>query len=119
MADEVAWEVELEVKRGQFNNFQALTMDMVEAARAEPGALIYERFVLDDGKTVWVYERYVDSAAAIAHLKTFADRLGGRFGSMVTRKRFTVFGDPSDELKAILDGFGAKYLARLAGFSRS
>jgi hypothetical protein len=73
--------------------------------------------VSEDGQVVHVYERYADSASALAHLRTFAKRFGGRFLSMVDRTRFTVFGTPSDELKGILDGFGATYLRPLGDFA--
>ena len=118
MSDEVSWQVELELKPGHREPFRALTKEMVNVARGEAGALIYERFISEDGKTIWVYERYADSAAAVAHLRAFAEQFGDRFTSMVTRKRFTVFGSQSDELRSVLDGFDATYLARLAGFSR-
>ncbi len=118
MSDEVSWQVELELKPGHHEPFRALTEEMVDATRGEAGALIYERFISEDGKTIWVYERYADSAAAVAHLRAFAEQFGDRFTSMVTRKRFTVFGSQSDELRSVLDGFDATYLARLAGFSR-
>ena len=118
MSAEVSWQVELEVKSGQRDLFLALTEEMVEASQREAGALIYERFVSEDGEAIWVYERYADSAAAIAHLRMFAEQFGKRFAAMVTRRRFTVFGSPSTELRSILDGFDATYLARFTGFSR-
>ena len=118
MSDEVSWQVELEVRPRHRKPFRALTEEMVDVARGEAGALIYERFISEDGQAIWVYERYADSASALAHLRAFAKQFGDRFDSMVTRKRFTVLGSPSDELRSILDGFDATYLARLAGFSR-
>ncbi len=118
MSAEVSWQVELEVKSGQRDLFLALTEEMVEASQREAGALIYERFVSEDGEAIWVYERYADSAAAIAHLRMFAEQFGKRFAAMVTRRRFTVLGSPSNELRSILDGFDATYLTRLAGFAR-
>jgi quinol monooxygenase YgiN len=62
MGEQISWRVELAVKPGELENFQALTGEMVEATREEPGTLSYERFVTDDGKFVHVYERYADSA---------------------------------------------------------
>ena len=118
MSGEIAWQVELAVKPGELANLRALTGEMVQATRAEPGALIYERFVSEDGKMVCVYERYVDSAAAVAHLLAFASAFGERFSKTVERKRFMVFGTPSDELRAMLDRFGATYLGPFGGFSR-
>ncbi len=118
MSAEISWQVELEVKPGQRDLFLALTEEMVEITRGEAGALIYERFVSEDSEAIWVYERYADSAAAVAHLRIFSEQFGERFANIVTRKRFTVFGSASDELRSILDEFDATYLARFAGFVR-
>jgi quinol monooxygenase YgiN len=117
MGDQISWQVELAVKPGQLDNFRALTGEMVESTRGEPGVLSYERFVADDGKFVHVYERYADSAAALAHLRKFGKNFGERFLSMVDRRRFTVFGNPSDQLRELLDGFGATYLRPFGDFA--
>ena len=55
MGDQVAWQVELAVKPGALNNFRALTEEMVESTRGEPGVLCYERFVSADGTVVHIY----------------------------------------------------------------
>ena len=117
MSGEVSWQVELAVKPGQLDNFRALTKEMVEFTKGERGVRVYERFVSKDGKLVYVYERYADSDAAVAHLLAFGEMYGERFVSMVERKRFMVFGTPSDELKAILDRLSAIYLDPFEGFS--
>jgi quinol monooxygenase YgiN len=115
----VSWHVELAVKPGELDNFRALTREMVEFARSEAGVVVYERFVSPDGNDVHVYERWVDSPAALTHLQAFGEQFGARFSSMVERKRFTVYGTPSDELKRVLDRFGATtYLRPFGGFSR-
>ena len=117
MSDEISWHVELMVKPGELDNLRALTKEMMETTKGESGVLIYERFVSEDGRVVHVYERYVDSVAAAAHLAAFGELYGERFKSMVDRKRFTVFGTPSNELRSILDRFNADYLGLLEGFS--
>ncbi|MCZ6872985.1 MAG: antibiotic biosynthesis monooxygenase [bacterium] len=117
MTNEVSWQAELAVKPGKLENFRALTSEMVESTRGEPGVLIYERFVSDDGKVVYVYERYADSSCAVSHLLAFGEKYSQRFMGMVERKRFTVFGVPSDELKGILDEFDATYHTPFDGFS--
>src|SRR5688500_11416826 len=117
MTHEVAWQVELAVKPGKLEDFRALTRDMMASTRAEPGVLIYERFVSGDGKVVHVYERYADSSAAVSHLLAFGKTYSARFSDLVERQRFTVFGAPSAELKAILDAFDATYHTLLDGFS--
>lgn len=117
MRDEVSWHVELAVKPGQLDAFRALTGEMVAFTRAEAGVRSYQRFVSDDGKVVHIYERYENSAAALAHLKTFAERFSSRFGTLVERRSFSVFGCPSDELRRYLDGLGAAYFAPLGDFA--
>jgi quinol monooxygenase YgiN len=113
MNSEISWRVELAVKPAMLTAFQALTNEMVESARSERGVLSFQRFVSEDGKSVEVYERYVDSAAATAHLEKFLVAFSARFSTLVERKRFRVFGRPSAELKALLDTFGADYFQPL------
>ncbi len=115
MDDQISWHVELAVKPGQIENFLALTVEMVQSARDEPGVLNYERFVSDDSKLVHVYERYADSAAAAAHLRKFGKNFSERFLAMVDRLQFTVFGNPSDELRGLLDGFVVRYFRPFGG----
>ncbi len=114
MSDQVSWLVELAVKPGQLEKFRALTSEMVKSAEDESGVLIYERFVSRGGRIIYAYERYVNSAAALAHLRKFEAQFSERFARMVSRKRFTVFGAPTEELKRVLNRFGATYL-RLFG----
>ena len=118
MGEQVLWHVELAVKPGALEDFRVLTGEMVEATRGEIGVLSYERFVSADGMVVHVYERYADSAAAVAHLRTFGRQFGDRFVGLVDRTRFTVYGTPSAELRRMLDGFGATYMAPFGGFTR-
>jgi len=59
---------------------------MVEAAGRELGILSYQRFVSGDGKTVHVYERYEDSAAALTRLGIFAKKFAEQFHDMVEPK---------------------------------
>jgi quinol monooxygenase YgiN len=113
MSEEVAWLVELVIKPGQLDNFRALTREMVKFSRREAGVLTYERFVSDDGNFVYAYERYANSAAAVAHLRTFEQIFSRRFLGMADRRRFTVLGAPTEELRKLLDRFGATYLRLL------
>ncbi len=118
MESQISWHAELQVKPGQWEALRALTAEMVESTKNEAGALIYERFLSEDRQTVHVFERYSDSAAAVAHLADFATRYGARFSALIDRKKFTVLGTPSPALKTMLDRFGATCSPRFAGFSR-
>jgi hypothetical protein len=66
---------------------------------------------------VHVYERYVDAAAAVAHLRMFQKQFGGRFIGLVDRTRFTVYRTLSAELRGRLDGFGAMSIVLFGVFA--
>ena len=104
---EVCWWVELAVRRGCLDDFEKLTGEMVTATRAETGVLAYQRFISHDQRTIYVHERYENSDAAAGHLRNFAASFGTRYARMVERRCFLVFGNPSDELRTLLDKYGA------------
>ena len=106
---QVSWWVELAVQPGCLDEFEKLTGDMVAATQTECGVLTYQRFISDDRRTVYVYERYENSESAAAHLIKFTASYGERYGRLIERKRFVVFGDPSDSLRALLDKYGATH----------
>ena len=119
MSDAVHWLLELNIKEGELDNFKALMKEMVDATQAnEPGTLNYEWFVSDDEKTCHMYERYVDSAATMAHLATFGQDFAERFMAALEPVRFVVYGNPNDEVRAALAGFGAVHMSQIAGFAR-
>jgi quinol monooxygenase YgiN len=99
----------LALRPGCLEDFAKLTGEMVASAQAENGVLAYQRFISEDGQAIFVHEGYEDSGAAIAHLRAFMKIFYERYASMVERKRFVVFGQPSDELRMLLNGFGATY----------
>ena len=125
-SQQVSWSVELGVRPGQLANLRALTEEMVALSAQEPGTLVYERFVSEDGGTVHARETYRDSGSAIAHLEMFAREFGDRLMECVERKHMcaphlwaaaaaradhrlplscdrNVYGEPSAELRAKLD----------------
>lgn len=118
MNSQVSWVFEVAVKPGKIDAFRTLMEEMVESTRAEPGALVYEWFVSDDGGVVLLYERYADSDAALAHSEAFRTTFAGRFLDLVNPTRFTVLGAPSDEAKAALSRPGRLFLQPFGGFVR-
>lgn len=118
MDGQVSWVVEVAVRPGALDSLRDLMEELAAGARAEPGTLGYEWYISDDGGTVHVCERYADSEATIAHNRVFAERWAERFLAAVEPTRFTVYGNPSAAARAVLDGFGATYLAAWGGFSR-
>jgi quinol monooxygenase YgiN len=117
MSDQVSWILQLAVKDGRLEELRTLMDEMVESTRGEPGALGYQWFVSGDGTAVHIYERYADDAATIAHLGTFGEKFAARFLDVVQPTGFTVYGSPGDDVRKVLDGFGASYLGDLGGFA--
>jgi quinol monooxygenase YgiN len=117
LSDNVFWIAELAIRPGQLEAFKALVNDMVEATKAEPGALNYEWFISEDGTTCHIYERYADSAAVMAHMATFA-AFGERWAATVEMTGTTAYGAPNDEVKGLLAGAGGTLMAPLGGFAR-
>jgi len=118
MSTVVSWNLQLAIRDGRLDDFRSLMNEMVESTRAEAGAQAYEWFVTEDGTTCHIYERYADSAAAMVHLGTFGSTFAERFLSFVEPTGFSVYGDPSDDVRGVLDGFGAVYLGPFGGFAR-
>ncbi len=119
MSDNVHWLLELNIKDGKLDDFKAVMNEMIEATRAnEPGTLNYEWFISEDGKSCHLYERYVDSAATMIHLGSFGEKFAERFLAALEPTRFMVYGNPNDEVRAALAGFGAVHMSQIGGFVR-
>ena len=119
MNGNVAWMLELTIQPGRSDHFRALMTEMVAATKAnEPGTLAYEWNTSADGTVCHLYERYVDSAAALIHAGTFGAKFASRFLDIMKPTRLVVYGSPSAELKAGLAGFGPIFLGPADGFSR-
>ena len=91
--------------------------EMVASTRSEAGALGYEWFLSNDGATCHIQERYSDSGAVMAHLGTFGANFAERFLGCFEPTALYVYGDPSEEARSALDGFGAAYLGEWGGFT--
>ena len=118
MGDQVSLLLEVAVKPGQLDDFTVLMDEMVESTEGEPGAVIYEWSVSDDGGTVHIHERFTDSPAVVTHLATFGAQFAARFLGAVDPTRLVVYGSPSDDAKEALSALGPSYMVPLGGFAR-
>lgn len=116
MSSTVSWNLQLSLRDDRIDSARDLMEEMVESTRNEAGALGYEWFLT--GNSCHIQERYADSGAVVAHLSTFGERFADRFLKQFEPTGLWVYGEPSDEARAILDGFGAVYLSPFGGFTR-
>ncbi len=119
MTGSVSWVLELQVQEGRSDELRALMEDMVSNTHShEPGTLHYEWYMTADGRQCHLYERYADSAAALAHIHTFGAHFAGRFMSLLTPTRCTVYGSPDASVQRALSVLHPTYLGQAAGFHR-
>ena len=113
----MSWNLQLSVQDGRLEDARALMAEMVEATRQEPGSRGYEWFLNSDGTECHICERYADSQAVLEHLGAFGANFAERFLTCFAPKSFYVYGEPTEDARAVLDGFGASYLGTLGGFA--
>jgi len=118
VSSSISWNLQMSVREGRLNDARDLMREMVAATEQEPGTQGYEWFLSGDGRTCHINERYADSAAVMAHLGNFGSKFAERFLACFEPTSLSVYGEPSAEARAALDGFGATYLGWLGGFKR-
>lgn len=119
MTKNIFWIFELTIKEGQLDNLKSLMSEMVESTEAnEQGTMAYEWTVSEDNKKCHIHERYVDSEATLTHLATFSSQYAAKLMETGDATSFVVYGNPNDEVRKILDGFGAVYMLPIGGFIR-
>ncbi len=118
MSTEISWVFEAAVNPDALDEYGALARKIsADNQAAEPGQQVFEWFI--DGHDVQIYERYQDSAAALAHVQRFVENFAASFLSLCTPTRMSVYGEPGEDLKVALTGFNPRYLAPLAGHART
>ncbi len=119
MGGPVSWVMEMQVQPGRSDELRTLMEEMVSNTHAnEPGTVAYEWYMNAEGSTCHLVERYADSAAALAHCTTFGARFAGRFMSLLTPTRCTVYGSPDAAVQRALSVLRPTYLGQAAGFHR-
>ncbi len=118
MSSAVSWNLRVSINEGRLEDFRALMQEMVASTEGEAGALGYEWFLSEDGASCHINERYTDSDAVMAHLGNFGANFAERFLGCVAPTSIDVYGDPSDEVREALAGFGAVHHGPFGGFSR-
>jgi hypothetical protein len=117
MQDELYTIYHLTIDPADFAAFQALAAKIVEGSRQEPDTLTYEWLVNADHTEAHIMERY-RMPGLVPHVEqTFAPH-AEEFMSLAKIEKLYVYGDPTPEIRAKLDSFGATYLSPFDGFTR-
>jgi hypothetical protein len=117
MNSQITCVFEMDVLPGKLDAFKGIIDRAVAATHNEPGVLLYEYCISDDGMKVYIVERY-RADALIPHVDVTFAPFAQPFLDHVTFAALTVFGDATSEMRARLDTFGAVYVSTYAGFDR-
>jgi quinol monooxygenase YgiN len=102
----------------QIDKFTPLIPKLVAATEKEPGALQFEFNIGDDQKTVDIFERYMDSKAALFHQAESFGPFATEFFAVAKLTRWVIYGTPSDEFKKANADFHPIYMTAFDGFVR-
>ena len=115
MSGAISWNLRLDLKAGKADDFRTLVQEQLESTASEPGTVLYECFINDADTEAQMYERYADSAAALAHLATFYERFMERMMQCANPMGFDVYGEPDQAVKDALSPANPRYFQTLGG----
>ena len=102
----------------QMDKFMPLIPKLVAATEKEPGALQFEFNIGDDQKTVDIFERYMDSKAALYHQTESFGLFSKEFFAVAKLTRWVIYGTPSDQFKKANEDSHPIYMTAFDGFIR-
>jgi quinol monooxygenase YgiN len=117
MQDELYTVYHLSIEPSKFETFKALVEEIVQATSAEADTLTYQYMVNPDHTAVHIMERY-RMRGVLPHVEQTFSPFAETFLSLVKIEALYVYGQPTAEIRARLDGFGAVYLTPFEGFAR-
>ena len=110
---EIFWIYEVAITPGKLDDFISVAHDLMATMEQEPGTLEY-RYSLNADRTVChIYERYRDSEGLLAHAENFGRAYSERFMQACAPSRFSVYGIPRDDAKALLGQYGAAFFSNI------
>jgi len=119
MSENVYWVFELAVNPGRLEDLKTLSAEMIDATqRNDQGTLNYEWAISDDLRVCHIYERFQDSAAVVAHVRSFGAHFAARFTEILKPIRLVVYGAPNEQVKDALAGLNPIFMPAFGGFRR-
>jgi quinol monooxygenase YgiN len=83
------------------SEFKKLAVELLDAAREEPGTTQYDWFFNSDETQCVVRESFANSDAVLAHMRSAGAQVGRLF-ELGGGLRLELFGSPSEELRSAL-----------------
>jgi len=105
------------IKLGVLEDFKKLAAEYTASAEAnEPATRGYEWFIAEDGSACYLNESYGSSEAFLLYFENVGPKLGAML-AISPLEEMIVLGNPSQEVKEMLAGLGAKFYGPHVGFA--
>ena len=111
--------VDIDIHPGKFDEFEAITKQMVTVSEQEPGTIAYHFVLSADHSRARLIEGYTDAAAVAAHFNGPAvQQLVPQLMRIATPARMEIYGDPGPQVATMAGAFGAEVFTAWEGFDR-
>ena len=121
-SDHITFIIDLKVNPNSTENLDVFVNEITQnVINTEDFCLEYGYYVSEDGISVTLYEKYIDSESAVKHGQNFMEGpFFDRFFNLFTLEKFIVTGPASDEFKNFTqeNGFIIEYRNSVDGFIR-
>ena len=121
-SDDLTFIIDLKVNPNSSENLDVFVKEITQnVINTEDFCLEYGYYVSEDGISVTLYEKYIDSESAVKHGQNFMEGpFFDRFFNLFTLEKFIVTGPASDEFKNFTreNGFVIEYRNSVDGFIR-
>ena len=121
-SDDIAFIIDLKVNSDSNEDLNSFVKEITEnVINTEDFCLEYGYYLSEDGISVTLYEKYIDSESAVKHGQNFMEGpFFDRFFNLFTLEKFIVTGPASDEFKNFTreNGFVIEYRNSVDGFIR-
>ncbi len=121
-SDDITFIIDLKVNPNSSENLDVFVKEITQnVINTEDFCLEYGYYLSEDGISVTLYEKYIDSESAVKHGQNFMEGpFFDRFFNLFTLEKFIVTGPASDEFKNFTreNGFVIEYRNSVDGFIR-
>ena len=121
-SDDITFIIDLKLNPNSSENLDVFVKEITQnVINTEDFCLEYGYYLSEDGISVTLYEKYIDSESAVKHGQNFMEGpFFDRFFNLFTLEKFIVTGPASDEFKNFTreNGFVIEYRNSVDGFIR-
>lgn len=118
MTPDVYWILKAKITDGKLDDLENLAEEFSEMTKTEPGVLAYEWSIGQDRETLHVYERYLDTESAMAHLANVGPHLP-RLLELVSITEIQCYGQPGASFREAVKDFPVVYMDTFCGFKKT